>query len=350
MFKAIGVTHRVDTDYPAGCGFGESDWHVLASFWHPIAFAHEVGERPVSLRLLDIDLVVYRTSAGLTVARDRCPHRGVHVSAGRVVDDLLVCPMHGLHFDAAGVCRKIPSLPDQSAPISPAMRLTTYRCEQRYGIIWTCLKPEAIAPLPQWPYLDGPTTRNVYVPPDMWRASAARHVENFNDVAHFPWVHLRSFGSDAVTQTPRYEVEDTEWGLRFSYPYEEGGNRFPDGVEAENRDVTYTFELTFPFSTQLTVDPHGSDFVHYFADTVCPVSVNQSRIFQLLTDTTGRPDERFWIEDSMAINADDKPLVESQPPELPLDPAGELHHIPADRWSIRYRQRLVEQFGLGRSD
>lgn len=348
MFKAIGQKYRDGTDFPAGSGFGENDWHILASFWHPIALASEIGNQPVSARLLDVDLVVYRTSSGVTVARDRCPHRGVKVSAGRVVDDQLVCPMHGMHFDAEGQCRVIPSSTDQGAPISPAMRLATFRCTERYGIVWTCLKQHALAPLPDWPVLQAPEEGVVFVPPDVWQASAARHVENFNDLAHFPWVHLRSFGSDVTIATAPYDVEDIEHGLRFRCPYEEGGNRFPDGVEAEDRQVEYTFELTFPFSTLLTVDPQGSDFVHYFADTACPVSVDETRIFQLLTDTTGHPDAEFWIQDSLAINADDKPLVESQPPELPLDPAGELHHMPADRWSVRYRQRLVKQYGLGR--
>ena len=347
MFKAIGQKYRDGTDFPAGSGFGENDWHILASFWHPIALASEIGSQPVRSRLLDVDLVVYRTSSGLTVARDRCPHRGVKVSAGRVVDDQLVCPMHGMHFDAQGQCRVIPSSTDQGAPISPAMRLATLRCTERYGIVWTCLKQQ------RWRHCRiGRRSRlrkkvSSIVPPDVWHTSAARHVENFNDLAHFPWVHLRSFGSDATTATPlrrrRHRAR-----LAFRCPYEEGGNRFPDGVEADNRQVEYTFELTFPFSTLLTVDPQGSDFVHYFADTACPVSVDETRIFQLLTDTTGHPDAEFWIQDSLAINADDKPLVESQPPELPLDPAGELHHMPADRWSVRYRQRLVKQYGLGR--
>ena len=54
-----------------------------------------------------------------------------------------------------------------------------------------------------------------------------RHVENFNDQAHFPFVHLQSFGSDEDLSTHDYEVEETEYGLRFEYDYVEGGNRFP---------------------------------------------------------------------------------------------------------------------------
>ena len=341
---------RHPSDYPEKSTFREQDWHILASFWHPIAFAHDVNDKPLAAKLLDVNLVVYRTSQGITVAKDQCPHRSVQVSLGHMMDDHLICPMHGMHFDGSGQCRKIPSLPDQNALISPKMCLQTYQTAIHYGIVWTCLKPEPIRPLPVWPGINNPDYKKVFVPVDVWQCSAIRHAENFNDQAHFPFVHLQSFGNEADLVTHDYDVEETEYGLRFDYDYVEGGNRFPDGVEADNRQVTYTYELTWPFSTLIYVDPAGSDFVHYFADAVCPVSANETRIFQQLTDTTGDPDADYWIQDSLQILAEDKPLVESQTADLPLMTGPELHHIPADRWSIRYRQLLMEQFGLGLPD
>ena len=348
MFLPVGSKPN-SSDYPEGASIREQDWHILAGFWHPVAFEHDLGDEPQSVKLLDVDLVLYKTSDGITVARDRCPHRGVKVSLGRVIDDCLVCPMHGNRFDGQGQCRMIPTLPDQSAPISSQMKLTIYRSEVRYGIVWTCLKPEPIWPLPVWPGIENPDYKKVFVPADVWHNSAPRHVENFNDQAHFPFVHLQSFGSDEDLSTHDYEVEETEYGLRFEYDYVEGGNRFPDGVDADCRPVVYTYEMTFPFSTLIYVDPKGSDFVHYFADTASPISATETRIFQVLTDTTGDPDREYWLQDSIQIVEEDKPLVNSQPPAMPLETGPELHHIPADRWSIRYRQLLVERFGLGQS-
>lgn len=336
-----------DGEVPRGCTFRESDWHVLASFWHPLVFAHDVGGKPLPARLLDLDLVVYRTKAGVTVAKDLCPHRGTRLSAGRIVGDRLVCAMHGLHFDHEGHCRKIPSVSDRKVDIPAKLCLRTYRSVERYGLVWTCLKAEPVWPLPIWTVMGDPDLKKVFVPSDLWRASASRHVENFNDVAHFPWVHRKSFGGDVEAVVPSYKVMETEYGLRFSLPYLEGGNRFPDGAGQGRRKVTYTYELTFPFSTLLTVAPEGSDFAHYFADTVCPVSAGETRIFQQLTDTDGDPDADYWIGDSLAINDEDKPLVEGQrPQELPLDLREEMH-IPADRMSLAYRKALARRFGLG---
>jgi len=346
MFAMVGEA-RNGNDFPANSSFREQDWHVLAGFWHPVLFDHDLKHKPVAVTLLDVKLVVYRTGAGVTVARDKCPHRGVQVSLGQMIDDNLVCPMHGIHFDHTGVCTKIPSLPNQASLISPRMCLQTYQSEIRYGIVWVCLKDTPIWPLPVWAGIDNPDYEKVYVPVDVWQCPATRHTENFNDQAHFPFVHLQSFGSDDDVTMHEYNVVETDYGLFFDYDYVEGGNRFPDGVEGDTRPVVYSYELTFPFSTLIRVDPAGSDFVHYFADAVCPVSASETRLFQQLTDTTGKPDAEYWIADSQQILAEDKPLVESQDPAMPLEPAGELHHIPADRWSIQYRKQLMKRFGLG---
>jgi vanillate O-demethylase monooxygenase subunit len=220
----------------------------------------------------------------------------------------------------------------------------------RYGLVWVCLKAVADRPLPAWPDLEVSGRRQVMLPTDEWAASAGRHVENFNDIAHFPWVHVQSFGGEKTDAFPNYDVEKTDVGLRFEVSYTEGGNRFPDGVEAENRVVRYIYEHTFPFSTLLHVTPVDSEFVHYFADTVCPVSHNRSRIFQLYTDTTGDPDVDAWSSEAIIINAEDKPLVEGQTPgELPLDFAHDIS-IPADRFSVEYRRAMVKHLGLGAAE
>ena len=303
----LPLTHDASgSNLPRNCTFAEDDWKILSRFWHPIAFCHEIGERPQQARLLDVDLVVWRANGALCVARDLCPHRGTRLSAGYVDGDQLICPMHGLHFDARGQCTKIPSNPDQSARVSPRLRLQSLPTEERYGILWTCLSDAPFWPLPEWPGISDQTLRKVFVPPNTWHAAASRHVENFNDVAHFPWVHKSTFGGSPEDRFPAYNVQETAYGLTFDLAYDEGGNRFPDDVPGDSRHVVYTYELTYPFSTIIIIRPNDSWYVQSFADTVCPVSAYESRIFQVATDTTGEPDEAFLIKESLMINDEDK--------------------------------------------
>mgnify|MGYP001167660040 FL=1 len=349
MFLSTEHSQR-DQTLPRDCTFRPSDWHKLAAFWHPVAFGHDVVDQPVAAKLLDLNLVIYRTSSGVTVADDQCPHRGVRLSMGRIQGENLVCAMHGLHYDGQGRCTRIPSVQDSTRRIPKKLCLNTYSCVERYGIIWTCLKSKAVWPLPDWPQLETSASNRHCVPTDEWQASAPRHVENFNDIAHFPWVHIDSFGGEEGGAFPPYKVKTTKYGLTFSVPYLEGFNRFPDGVEGDEREVEYTYQLTFPFSTLLLVKPVDSDYVHYFADSVCPVSSNKTKIFQVFTDSQGVKDPDFWLNDALTINSEDKALVESQQPfELPLDTRDELH-IPADKMARSYRKSLVSKFGLGLSD
>ncbi|MFY9240223.1 MAG: aromatic ring-hydroxylating dioxygenase subunit alpha [Roseovarius sp.] len=344
----LPVDHvQSENDLPKGCTFAPNDWRILSGFWHPVAFAHDIKDAPVAARLLDVDLVIWRTKDGVAVARDLCPHRGTRLSAGRVDDGQLICPMHGLHFDGSGHCSKIPSNPDQDARVSPRLRLQSLLVQERYGIVWTCLAAKPTWPLPEWPGIGDDSLKKIFIPSDTWAAAASRHVENFNDVAHFPWVHVNTFGGDEDDRIPPYDVHETDRGLTFDLGYDEGFNRFPDDVPGDTRHVVYTYELTYPFSTIIIIRPNDSWYVQYFADTVCPVSAHETKVFQVATDTTGAPDEDFLIKESMMINNEDKPLVENQHPEdLPLGIMDEVH-IPADRMSVTYRRALVEKFGLG---
>ncbi|MBT6287394.1 MAG: aromatic ring-hydroxylating dioxygenase subunit alpha [Oceanospirillales bacterium] len=345
MFQPVNHS-KFAADLPRNCTFEESDWRILAAMWHPVAFTHEIEDKPVKARLLDVDLVVYRTSEGVSVARDICPHRGTRLSAGWVQDDVLVCPMHGLQFDHSGACTKIPCIGDPNAKIPPKLRLFSVLTEERYGVVFACLSGEPSHPLPVWEGFGDDSLEKIFVPSGTWNAAASRHVENFNDVAHFPWVHKESFGGYESDPIPPYKVNKTDYGLSFDLPYLEQGNRFPDDVESEDRHVTYHYELTLPFSTLLVIGPNDSDYRQYFADTVCPVSAHETRIFQIVTDTTGKPDHDYLIKESLQINDEDKPMVEGQRPEdLPLDLTEEIH-IPADRMSVEYRRALAK-LGLG---
>jgi phenylpropionate dioxygenase-like ring-hydroxylating dioxygenase large terminal subunit len=145
MFGAVDAEKRRSA-VPRGCTFQESDWLILSAFWHPVMYSHEFSDKPKRARLLDVDLVVFRTEEGIAVARDLCPHRGTRLSQGRVVGTNLICPMHGLQFAADGGCTRIPAMGEQQR-IPPKMRLQSCQVTERYGLVWACLAPEPIQQL-----------------------------------------------------------------------------------------------------------------------------------------------------------------------------------------------------------
>src|SRR5580693_5975216 len=139
---------------PRDCTFAESDWRALAPFWYPIAFSHEVKDKPFPAKLLDERLVAFRIKGKVAVARDLCLHRGAPLSSGWVEDGQLVCGYHGFRYDGEGRCVCIPAHPGAAIPAK--LKVQTFPVQERYGLIWTRLEDNGPAPLPEFNAWDDP--------------------------------------------------------------------------------------------------------------------------------------------------------------------------------------------------
>src|ERR1700761_758554 len=123
---------------PRGCTFTESDWQALAPFWYPVAFSHEITNKPHAVRLLDERVVVYRIDDGsLVAAKDICFHRGAPLSLGHVDGNEIVCGYHGLRYAPDGRCTRIPAHP--GGAISPRLHLKMFHVQERFGLVWVKL-------------------------------------------------------------------------------------------------------------------------------------------------------------------------------------------------------------------
>ncbi|MBA3518369.1 MAG: Rieske 2Fe-2S domain-containing protein [Rhizobiales bacterium] len=262
---------------PRESSFSAENWDLLSRFWHPIVYGSDLGAKPLPIRLLDQRLVVYRAGRRVVVANDVCIHRGAPLSRGWIADETLVCPYHGLRFDGSGRCVAIPPA-GPVAHIPPKLRLTTYPVAERYGIVWTCLSPEPLAPLPEWPGMEQMNLQKVKLAPADWDCSAFRHVENFNDVAHFSFVHAGTFGDPTAPIVARYDVAPSANGLRRSMPVNQvDRDSFGKGSD-QTTVMEYDYDYTLPFNSSLVISsPDGRD--EYIYDAVCPVSSAKSRIF-----------------------------------------------------------------------
>jgi len=329
---------------PPESTYAPADWDVLAGFWHPVAYAAEVADRPVAARLLDERLVLFRTSAGVTVASDLCIHRGSSMSRGSMAGDEIVCAYHGFRYGADGRCTRIPSQ-DPAAPIASRLCLSVYPARVRYGLVWVCLRPEAGRTLAEWPELESPDFQVIPLPAAEWRAAAARHVENFNDCAHVGFVHAATFGNPADTRLRDMRVA-TEGDLlvqRFSYPRVDRDSLDAPAVVRE-RQVENRIRL--PFLSHLRM-PKDAGRVWSVYDFVCPVSSRRSLIFMLIARNHDLDQPLAAARDFQAlVNEEDRPVVEDQHPEyLPLDLAEE-QHVASDQLSVAYR-RALRELGLG---
>lgn len=319
---------------------------VLLDDWHPVAASANLGiGAKLATRLLDRELVIWRSGDGEVHAwLDRCPHRGTRLSIGRIEADQLICAYHGWHFAASGRCTHFPAMPELTPPANACAR--SYRAEERYGLIWVCLgEPRgAILPFPEY---DNPGLRKVLCGPYEVATGGPRIVENFLDMAHFPFVHAGILGEE-----PRNEVCDYKVG-----PYDDGAGG--TGVLATEcffwqpqtnslahggTMVEYTYRVVRPLTAILTKIPeHQSGFHEAISLHVQPVAEETSLVWIVLAMTSFEQseDELRGFQDRIFLQ--DKPIVENQvPKKLPLEQGAELP-IRSDRMSLAYRAWLRER-------
>lgn len=121
----------------------------LRNYWYPVLQSEELpAGRPVGFKLLDEPLVAWRDRAGRPcVVRDRCPHRSIKLSVGRVFAGTLQCVLHGLRFDGGGKCVMVPwEETDENQAVRPSA--TAYPTGELGGYVWAYLGDPVAAPPP----------------------------------------------------------------------------------------------------------------------------------------------------------------------------------------------------------
>ena len=214
---------------------------------------------------------------------------------------------------------------------------------ERYGCLWTTLgRPEReIVHIAE---ADEPDRRFV---PCGWttiRASGPRLVENFLDMAHFPFVHADILGAEPHTEVPRYESEirrdvDEVWATncRFFQP------RIA-ATEAAGDFARLTYRVPSPFVVMLyRVCPTAPDRLDAIALFIQPMEEDRCRAqpVMYLVDSLSADNDLLRFE--QVIFLQDRIIVENQRPILlPLEPRAEIP-TQADGSSVAYRRWLKEK-------
>jgi phenylpropionate dioxygenase-like ring-hydroxylating dioxygenase large terminal subunit len=76
--------------------------------WQAAALVKDVRRQPLRLEFGGEPVVLFNSGTGITALADRCPHRLMELSKGKVVGGEIECPYHGWRFDGSGRCTTIP--------------------------------------------------------------------------------------------------------------------------------------------------------------------------------------------------------------------------------------------------
>ena len=150
--------------------------------WQAVARSRDLRSKPLQVKYEGRKVVLFRTSGSIAALDDRCPHRLVELSKGRIVEDTIECPYHGWRFASDGNCVAIPGC---VTPL-PKCRVRQYSVMEREGgVFLTTGTPDR---LPRAHVMEGQRciTRVVQ---SSTRSSLVDVAENILDATHTHFTH-----------------------------------------------------------------------------------------------------------------------------------------------------------------
>jgi phenylpropionate dioxygenase-like ring-hydroxylating dioxygenase large terminal subunit len=214
---------------------------------------------------------------------------------------------------------------------------------QRYGCLWTTLGTPATDLLPV-PEADETDRRVIVCGAISVKTSGLRIVENFLDMAHFPFVHTDILGAEPHTEVMQYTTEirrdvDEVWATNCQFFQPQAALSATGGIMTQ-----YMYRVANPFATILyKTCPNAAnrwDVICLFVQPLDPDRCRAHPIMFLIDDTSALTD---LIHFQQLIFLQDRIILENQRPALlPLEPRAEIP-TRADATSIAYRRWLKEK-------
>lgn len=275
--------------------------------------------------------------------------RGTQHAGGRVSRTYALNDWYAV-ADVQGIDRgpRNTQLLDQELAVSgkPDMPLVTdgtgrqYPAQIRYGHIWTCLGA-APRPLFNIPEADEPGRRLVPCGVVRVKCSPLRAVENFLDIAHFPFVHTDILGSEPHTEVAPYKAEireevDEVWATKISFYQPQAAKSAEGGI-----DTQYQYRVAAPTTAVLyKTCPPKPEALDVIAIFVQPRSETECDVWPWMALYDDTSDLAELVQFQQEIFLQDRSILENQRPvKLPLDPKMEIP-TRADLTSIAYRRWL----------
>ena len=217
---------RVEGNAPMG--------QIMRRHWAPACLSEEVVEpdgKPIRVRLLGEDLVVFRDSNGkLGVLDEYCPHRRASLVLGRNEECGLRCLYHGWKFDVDGNCVEMTSEPPETG-FADKVKLKSYPAREAGGFVWIYMGPPQEMPEFEAPSFAPAPDARVSILKIKVGCNWAQILEGQIDSAHSSSLHSSDMVPARVDsakatdfnwlrpstdKAPRFQVQRTSFGFRYA--------------------------------------------------------------------------------------------------------------------------------------
>ena len=320
---------------------------MIPKQWYVVMDSTQVKDRPVGVVRMGEKLVFWRDSSGkVSCLRDKCVHRGVQLSKGKVIKDHIRCPFHGLEYDSSGKVTVIPAN-GRNTPVPDRFQVLSYPTYEAHSFIWIWWgdNPPGDLQPPRF-FTDIDDSLSYGRAYDHWNAHYSRVIENQLDAAHLPFVHYNTIGRGhrTIVDGPFFQWLDGDMFYVFVHNRVEDGTPplKPEQMPTPDPVKDFKLEFIFPNLWQNYIDEKVRVMVAFV-----PVDQENTilylRFYQgfmrvpVLRDLIARLSTPF----NFIITHQDRRVVVTQQPKASALQIGE-QLFQADRPIIEYRRRRQE--------
>lgn len=165
--------------------------------WYVVALSDDLKRAPVRRDIFEQPLVLFRDAANKACCLlDRCAHRNVPLSEGRLIQGRVECLYHGWQFDGQGYCRKIPTLCTESE--GKGRRVPAFATYEQDGLVWVYADAEQVPNTspPSYTFWKNPAYTTVHYQA-VFESTLLAAAENILDVPHTAFLHKGLFRGGA---------------------------------------------------------------------------------------------------------------------------------------------------------
>ena len=181
----------------------------IQNSWYVAGWSKEFSRELTKMTILGENIVFYRTEAGAVAAlEDRCPHKLLPLSEGRLIGDDVQCGYHGVTFGCDGNCVRVPG--QSVVPKSAYVR--SFPIFERHNIVWVWMGDEDKADealVFDLPELSSPDYAPHQGNPLHYESNYLNVADNLCDPAHVSFVHPTTLGNPEMEDLPiESEIND----------------------------------------------------------------------------------------------------------------------------------------------
>lgn len=325
---------------------------MIRNQWYVVLDSSQVKDKPVGVTRLGEKLVLWRAEQGkLACIADRCCHRGVALSPGKLVGGRLQCPFHGFEYDATGRVTLIPAN-GRNASVPKVFKVHSYPVHEAHDFIWIWWgenPPEDLQPPRFFGDIDAQFSYGQAR--DTWKAHYSRAIENQLDAPHLPFVHHNTIGSSGRTLVDGPGIkwlDEDMFYVYIDYHRDDGRKPLKPSEFPLEPERDFRLEFIFPNLWQNHLG-QGSRIVVAFVPIDDENSLLYLRFYQKFVRLPVLRELFNWLAMpfNLYILGQDRQVVETH--EGPSALRFDEQLIPADYPIIAYRRRRQELIEAARS-